>query len=70
VAARRRSGRGFPTFGTALDPAGPATIGDRGVLAPFAKEWEGSMAVKLLFAGFLLAHAAVHLLFFAPKPAA
>jgi hypothetical protein len=27
------------------------------------------MAVKLLFAGFLLAHAAVHLLFFAPKPA-
>jgi hypothetical protein len=28
------------------------------------------MAVKLLFAGFLLAHAAVHLLFFAPKPAA
>ena len=28
------------------------------------------MAVKLLFAGFLLAHGAVHLLFFAPKPAA
>jgi hypothetical protein len=27
------------------------------------------MAVKLLFAGFLLAHAAVHLFFFAPKPA-
>ena len=26
------------------------------------------MAIKLLFAGFLLAHAAVHLLFFAPKP--
>jgi hypothetical protein len=28
------------------------------------------MAVNLLFAGFLLAHAAVHLFFFAPKPAA
>jgi len=28
------------------------------------------MIVKLLFVGFLLAHAAVHLLFFAPKPAA
>ncbi|HEX4897740.1 MAG TPA: hypothetical protein VFV53_05210 [Candidatus Limnocylindrales bacterium] len=28
------------------------------------------MAVKVLFAGFLLAHAAVHLLFFVPKPAA
>jgi hypothetical protein len=28
------------------------------------------LAIKLLFAGFLLAHAAVHLLFFAPKPAA
>jgi hypothetical protein len=28
------------------------------------------MAIKLLFAGFLLAHAAVHLLFFVPKPAA
>ena len=27
------------------------------------------MVVKLLFAGFLLAHAAVHLLFFVPKPA-
>jgi hypothetical protein len=27
------------------------------------------MAIKLLFAGFLLAHAAVHLFFFAPKPA-
>jgi len=27
------------------------------------------MAVKLLFAGFLLAHAAVHLMFFIPKPA-
>jgi len=27
------------------------------------------MAFKLLFAGFLLAHAAVHLFFFAPKPA-
>jgi hypothetical protein len=27
------------------------------------------MAIKLLFAGFLLAHAGVHLFFFAPKPA-
>ncbi|MCI0582316.1 MAG: hypothetical protein L0227_05365 [Chloroflexi bacterium] len=28
------------------------------------------MLVKLLFVGFLLAHAAVHLMFFAPTPAA
>jgi len=28
------------------------------------------MAIKLLFFGFLLAHAAVHLMFFIPKPAA
>ncbi|HEY4633563.1 MAG TPA: hypothetical protein VIH00_06560 [Candidatus Limnocylindrales bacterium] len=28
------------------------------------------MAIKLLFVGFLLAHAAVHLMFFVPKPAA
>lgn len=28
------------------------------------------MLVKLLFVGFLLAHAAVHLMFFVPKPAA
>ncbi|MEW5992353.1 MAG: hypothetical protein AB1736_13560 [Chloroflexota bacterium] len=27
------------------------------------------MAIKLLFVGFLLAHAAVHLCFFAPRPA-